>query len=96
MSLRKMFFVGVVLAATVAFSGFSAADDDIADDVRRACRSCHSLKPVCQELGVRSLAGWKLVVRNMVARGARLTTRNIEPAAEYLATLEPGDPAICE
>ena len=46
--------------------------------------------------GVRSLAGWKLMVRNMVARGAHLTTRKIEPAAEYLAGLEPGDPTICE
>ena len=96
MRLRKPFFVVLVLVVAVAVSGFAVAGDDIADDVRRACRSCHALKPVCLKLGTRSLASWKLTVRNMVTRGARITTRNIGPAAEYLAGLEPGDPNICD
>jgi len=96
MNSKKPFLVALVLVATVAVSGFAVAGDDIADDVRRACRSCHALKPVCLKLGTRSLAGWKLTVRNMVARGARVTTRNIGPVAEYLAGLETGDPSICD
>ena len=66
------------------------------DEVRRACGSCHSLKRVCAALGERDGAGWKLTVRNMVARGARVTTGNIEPLADYLAGLESGDPAVCD
>ena len=95
MTVRKLFLFAMTLLLAVTVSGFAVAEDDMPEKVRRACGSCHAIKPVCLKLGTKSPAGWKLTVRNMVARGARLTTRNIEPVAEYLAELEPGDLSIC-
>lgn len=92
---RLLLFVSALLLATL-LSSFVSAHHSMPEKVRRVCRSCHGLKPVCAKLETKSYAGWKLTVRNMVARGARLTTSNIEPVAKYLAGLERGDPSICK
>ena len=95
---RKM--IVLVLVLLLAVSGFAMAGSEEGEDmsvtVRRACGSCHTLKPVCRKVGTLTRANWKLTVRNMVARGAHVPTRNVEPMAEYLAGLEQGDPSVCK
>ena len=98
MDTRKM--IVFVLVLLLVFSGLAVAGSEEGEDmsvtVRRACGSCHTLKPICRKVGTRTSASWKLTVRNMVARGAYVPTRNVEPMAEYLAGLEQGDPSVCK
>ncbi|MBG0790221.1 MAG: hypothetical protein H0S80_06955 [Desulfovibrionaceae bacterium] len=99
MNSRKLLHAAPALLSAAVVFGFgmgAASGNGSADEVRRACNSCHSLKRVCALLGERTEAGWDLSIRNMVARGALVTTGNIKPMARYLAGVEQDDPALCD
>lgn len=85
------FFLGLMMVFGLAMAG-----DGIGSEVRQACGTCHSLKPLCAQLEGRSEAGWKTMIRSMIARGAKMAPGRIDSAAAYLADLKQGDSGLCK
>lgn len=85
-----------LVAVYVMVGAVGAGAEDPGGEVRKACSTCHSIKRVCKNLGVKNEAAWKLTLMNMKAKGARLAADRINPVAEYLTGLPKSDPAICD
>lgn len=72
-----------LLVASLSF-GADSAKPDAATLMETACSTCHSLDVVTKQN--RSKEDWRLLVQNMVAKGADLKPEQASAVAEYLGT----------
>lgn len=94
--MKKLSILGVVCLFLILCLSFAVHAADMGGELDKACSTCHSTKRICLNLGVKSEAAWNVTVKNMVAKGARLSSEQIAPAAQYLTNLKPGASTLCK
>lgn len=94
MKMMKMGFL-VVGCVAVVLVGMAMASDTGAQ-VKKSCSMCHSAERVCMNLGVKNEAAWKVTIKRMADKGARVSSDQVDSWAAYLGGLKAGSQPICD
>jgi len=81
--MQRLLCLALALALCVTLAAAAAAED-MADQVKSSCASCHSTKRVCTRLG-NDQAYWQKTIQRMVDIGTQMPANAVEPMAAYLA-----------
>ncbi|MDD3312900.1 hypothetical protein [Pseudodesulfovibrio sp.] len=91
--MKRLLISGAMAMACLLAVAAGAAD--MGDTVGQACSACHSTKPICRGIGTRDETAWRILVKRMVAKGAKLSSAQATEAAHYLATAKPDQVPFC-
>lgn len=88
--------VCITVCLVVSLTALASAQDPMEPKVQKACSTCHNLKRVCRNIGVKSREEWTKTVTTMVGKKPVLSGEDVPEAIRYLSSQPAGSPPFCQ